>query len=571
MHSRLLRLNTLAFCAFGLLALRLADLQVVQGRYYRDLAEQNRLRVVPQVAPRGLIVDNKGRVLAASHTAFSVAVVPQETPDLAGLFKQLGSLLGRSAENLQRAFQKNKTYPFVPVVVASRISKEAALRLEEERFRLPGLLVQPQAARHYPLGTVAGPLLGYLSEPTANELPKLKPYGVQAKQLIGRNGLEYFLDSDLRGTPGGVVVEVNHRGRQVRTVGWRQSKPGLQVALTLDASLQALLEQSFGAQPGAAVVLNPETGAILAMVSTPSFSPEVFVTQETGKINALLNDAATPLVNRAVANSYQPGSIAKLATAAAGLFSHLTTPQTTVTCVGGTTIGDRTIRCWNRDGHGPLNLSGALMQSCNVYFMQVGRWVRKDRLLAAFEQVGFGQKTGWGYPEQSGRLPKRRLTEGEIALLSIGQGEFLVTPLQAAVYAAVFANEGRVVQPWLIASIGGKPVKRKENARPVSWDQGTLQAVRQGMIETVRHPAGTAHRAYTPSVAIAGKTGTAQTHVAGKTHAWFVGFCPVDHPYAALAILAEHGGSGGDLPTEIARAACEYLAVINEASKNDND
>ena len=237
------------------------------------------------------------------------------------------------------------------------------------------------------------------------------------------------------------------------------------------------------------------------------------------------------------------------------------TPETQILCSGALTIGDRDFHCWNRDGHGPMNLTEALLQSCNIYFMQIGRKVGLSRLRAAFDKVGYGHRTGWPLEEQAGRLPSRRLTEGELAIMAIGQGEFLVTPLQAAVMAAAFANDGWLVQPWVVRSAGSHRTIRPPGRRRIGWNAEAVNSVKAGMRAVVQHPEGTAHRAFTPTVTIAGKTGTAQTSIPDHAHGWFVGYCPVEHPRAAVAVLAEFGGSGGDLPTEIARTICEYIAA----------
>jgi len=247
-------------------------------------------------------------------------------------------------------------------------------------------------------------------------------------------------------------------------------------------------------------------------------------------------------------------------TAAAALEHQVITPRTTIVCPGSLTIGDRTFHCWNRDGHGPLALSEALMQSCNVYFMTVGRRLGLARLRAAMEKVGFAHRTGWPLEESRGHLPSRRLTEGEVAMLAMGQGELLVTVTQAAVMAGVFANGGSLVTPWLVVSVDGRPGPRPMPRR-IGWSAASIEAVREGMEMVVREPAGTGHRAFTDAVSIAGKTGTAQTHVPERPHGWFVGFCPVASARAAMAIVAEHGGSGGDLPAEIARTICEYVST----------
>lgn len=558
--ERLERLRVIVVVAFGILLLRLAHLQLIRGASYRQLAEQNRLRLIPEQAPRGLIVDRRGRVLATNQTIFRVAVVPQELEDLAPVLSRLGELVHRSPELLEREFRKERGLAFVPATVISRVPKDLALRLEEERWRLPGLLVRPETIRHYPLGMSAAHLLGYLSQPTAEELPLLKQYGVRPKHLVGRVGLERLLDHELRGRSGGLMVEVNHRGRQVRVIGRRDPEAGTRIVLTIDAQLQSLIEQAFGDQPGAAVVLDPQTGAVLAMVSVPAFAPEAYTLSDAAAIRRVQDDPRSPLFNRATVGEYPPGSVSKLITAAAALEHHVITPETTIVCPGSVTIGDRTFHCWNRDGHGPMTLTEALTQSCNVYFIQVGRRLRADRLRAALEQAGFSHRSGWPLEERPGHIPRRRLTEGEVGMLAIGQSELLVTVLQNAVMANLFATNGWLVQPWVVEQIGSQHPPHHAKRR-IAWSHETIEAVRRGMVAVVRDPAGTGHRAFTPTVSVAGKTGTAQTGVPGQTHAWFVGFCPIDEPRVAMAILAERGGSGGDLPAEIARTICEYIAL----------
>ena len=499
--------------------------------------------------------------MASSQTVFRVAIIPQEVEDLRSLLGRLSPLVRQPVGLLEREFKRERSLAFIPTTIVRYVPKDIALRLEEARFWLPGMLVKPETMRHYPLGEHAAHVLGYLSQPTAEELPLLKQYGVRAKELVGRSGLERLLDQDLRGHSGGVMVEVNNRARQVRVLGDRPSTAGARVTLTIDAPLQSLIEEAFGAQPGAAVVLDPQTGEVLAMVSRPGFTPEVFAIGAPDAVQRFLDDPRAPLMNRATIGVYQPGSITKLIVAAAALEHHVITPETTITCQGSVTIGDRTFHCWNRDGHGPVSLTEAIMHSCNMYFMQVGRWLGAGRLRAALGTAGLGRRTGWPLEEQTGHLPQRRLTEGEVALLAIGQGEILVTVLQEAVVAGAFANGGWLVEPWVIREVGERKAVPHGSRRSAGWSQQTIEAVVEGMRAVVRQPAGTGHRAYTPAVSIAGKTGTAQTHVPDRPHGWFMGFCPVEQPRVAMAIVTEHGGSGGDLPTEIARAICEYVSA----------
>ena len=558
--NRLVRLQWLLSLALGVLTLRLIHLQIIRGAAYRQLAEQNRMRLVPEQAPRGLIVDRRGRLLASNQTVFRVAIVPQELEDVQSVLAKIGSLVRRPTDALQREYKKERSLAFIPATIVSRVPKDVAIRLEEERWHLPGLLVKPEVVRHYPGGSNAAHVLGHLSQPTAEELPKLKPYGVRPQHLVGRMGLERLLDSELRGRPGGLMVEVNHRARQVREMGRREPERGQRVELTLDAPLQSLIEQALGEQAGAAVVLDPATGEVLAMVSRPTFSPESFAVSDSAAVTDYMNSPGLPMLNRAAVGEYQPGSIVKLVIAAAALEAGVITPSTTITCPGSLTIGDRTIHCWNRDGHGPLALREALRESCNVYFMKVARRLGAPRILENMALIGYGHKTGWALEEAAGHLPSRRLTEGEVALLGIGQGEILVTVLQAARVAATFANGGTLVQPSILRRVGERVIAPPPGHR-VRWSTATIDAVRAGMFAVVNDPDATGMFAKSRLVQIAGKTGTAQTNVEGKNHGWFIGYCPADRPTVAFAILAEHGGAGGELPADIGKTLCEYVVA----------
>jgi penicillin-binding protein 2 len=547
------------------LALRLAFLQLLHGGTYRRLAEQNRLRLVPQLAPRGLILDRQGRPLAANRIVFRLAAVPQDLPALP-VWARLGPLVNVAPRELERRFNEQRTLPFLPATLVSRVSKSVALRVEEERVRLPGVLIEPVTVRQYPVGPAAAHLIGYLSQPSPEAFPVLKQYGVRPKDLVGRAGIEQALDAYLRGQSGGSLVEVDHQARQIRVVGHREPIPGQSITLTIDAALSALIGQRFGEATGACVVLRPQTGEALAMVSVPGFEPEFFATQDAVRIQRLFADPGAPLLSRATNGAYLPGSIVKPVTAMTALEHRLISPATTVTCPGYLAIGNRRFHCWNRDGHGTVTLHEALMLSCNVYFMQIGRRLGLDRLRAGFSSAGFGRRTGWPMGEQSGRLPfGRRLSEGEVALLAMGQGEILVTPLQAAAMASAIANGGWLMEPWVVKTVAGHAAARSHGVA-LGWSDEHLSVVRAGMAAVVNAPQGTGARASSAQVRIAGKTGTAQTNLPGRPHGWFVGFCPAEDPLAAIAIVAEHGGSGGELPAAMAKAICEYVVAQDVGS-----
>lgn len=562
MTDPLVMLRRVIWIGLAALIFRLVDLQIVRGAAFRRLADNNRLRLIPQAAPRGLIVDREGRRLATTAMQYRVAVVPQEVAHRRSTMKRLGPLVGIAAGELDWRFDEDRSLPFLPATLVPDVPKVVALRVEQARLDLPGVVIEQPVTRAYPLGSVAASVMGYVGPPDPDALPSLKHYGVTPQEMVGRAGLERTLDAYLRGQAGGSLIEVNHLSRQMRIIGHREPLAGQSVQLTLDAKLQTVIEQQFqqANQPGAAVVLKPDTGEVLAMASYPAFDPAIFAAQDAKAIQQVFRDSRSPMINRATDGTYLPGSIIKPFTAMAALEQGIATSSSTVQCPGFLQIGNRKFHCWNRDGHGPIALREALRESCNVYFMEMGRRLGQERLRAALAGVGVARRTGWLMDEQSGWLPLRvRLMEGEVALLAMGQGDILVTPLQAAVMAAALANSGWVAEPWIVKAVGDKEVGRA-HLHPLGWSPAHLQVVREGMLAAVNHPQGTGSAAHSDKLRIAGKTGTAQTHVPGKTHAWFIGFCPADKPALAMAVLAEYGGSGGGFPAVTGKIICETLS-----------
>ena len=559
MPERIVLLRRMILLGLAVVTVRLAYLQLIKGGLYHRLSESNRLRLVSEPAPRGLILDREGRPLASNQRVFRVAVVPQEAKNAHALWARLASLLHEHPDELARRFEERRFRSFMPVEVASNVPKTSALRIEEERLRLPGVVPEARLSRAYPLGTVAAHLLGYLGQPSPDALEVFKRRGMRAPELMGRAGLEQTLDETLQGQVGGVLIEVNSRGRQVRTIGLQASQPGETVRLTIDARLQALIEREFGEQAGACVVLAPESGAVLAMVSTPAFDPSAFISDQSSLVRQMLADPRAALLNRAAFGMYLPGSIIKPVVALTALARGVVTPTDTVTCPGFLQIGNRRFHCWNRDGHGPLSMREALRESCNVFFLEMGRRLGQERLVEAYRRIGFGHPAGWLLGESAGYLPSGELQGGDSAMLAIGQGQILITPLQAAAMAAALANGGSLVHPWVVAQEGDRRLAGAP-ATSLGWNRSQLAVVRDGMRAVVNDPAGTGISAHSDAVVIAGKTGTAQTGRSTLTHGWFMGFCPADKPIAAFAIVAEFGGTGGGLPAHIGKAVCEYLA-----------
>ncbi len=583
MPDRLVWFRRALVAALACLVLRLIGLQLWQGSRYRDLADRNRLRVVPEAAPRGQIVDRHSRLLATTRSVFFVAAIPQEfasesrwrwhesphataAASRAAVFAQLSRLVGKPAEELERRFRSQRTLPFVPATLVPEIPKLQALEVAEAHTELPGIVVDAAPVRDYPLGRAAAHVIGYVGQPTEEAFPVLKQYGVRPTDAVGRSGIEQEFEAYLRGRSGGSVIEVDHRARQVRVMGRREPAAGQTVVLTVDAKLCSLIADQFGGRPGAAVVMRPMTGEVVALVSVPDFDPGIFVRQDRRELQQVLTDPESPLLDRATMGQYMPGSIIKLLTAAVALQHRIITPATPLPCVGFVLIGGRRFHCWNRDGHGSVTLRDALTVSCNSYFLEVGRRVGLERLRAGFQHAGLGRRTNWVLGDEPGYLPPpgRWFSEGEAALLAIGQGEILLTPLQAAVAVSAIANGGWILQPWVVKRIGDHVVERSVGYS-LEWPRDTLDVLREGMLAVVNGPKGTGIQAHSDQVRIAGKTGTAQTHIPGRPNGWFVGFCPADHPLVALAVVAEHGGSGGELPSFIAKTVCEYVAAHPDA------
>ena len=561
--DRVTHVQRILLGAFVLVGLNLARLQLVHGPAYQRLAEQNHLRLIPSSAPRGEILDRTGLVLAGNRPALHVVIVPQETVRLPETLDALATLLGTPAELLQRTYQARRTLPFAPVVVAEDVTRETALVIEERRHQLPGVFVQPHVQRVYPEGAAAAHVVGYVGDINADELAALTDYGYRRSDQVGKTGLERQYDAYLRGEPGGTMVEVDHRGRFVRLRGVREPAPGRTIQLTISAWLQRRAAELLGDARGACVILEARTGEVLALASSPSFDANLFLRSDPAPKRALLTSPDAPMLQRASGAAFIPGSIFKLVTATAALEDHRITPATVVTCGGELHLGKQGMRCWKRDGHGPEDLRLGLSHSCNVYFGQAGLWTGPEELHRWATLFGLGRATGIELPgEQEGAVPSPSRWSGEhwyaghTAHLAIGQGGVLVTPLQAAVMMAAVANGGWLVHPHLVRSIGGVEMA-SPRARNLMVHPDTLAAIRSGLEAVINDPDGTGRHAHSALVRIAGKTGTAQTQLAGQPHAWFLGYAPSADPQIVVAVLLEHGGSGGDRPSDIGKTLIE--------------
>lgn len=581
----------LCLLAVLLLSLRLADLQILQHDYYSTRADGNRMRVLPVPPVRGLIYDRNGALLAENQPAFELVITPEQVGrHLDDTIDRLRPLIRITDNDVTRFRERlRKTPRYRPVVLRSTLSPEEVARYELNRYDFQGVDVTAGLVRSYPLGAATSHLIGYVGGITDADYATLNESDYQGLTQIGRTGVERSHEDDLRGTPGAKIVEANAGGRPLRDLDNRAGAAGRNLILTLDSNLQLLAEQALGDLDGAAVAIDPRNGEVLALVSKPGFDPGQFVEGiDNASYQALLNDADRPLYNRALFGTYPPGSTIKPFMALAGLNYGVIDPDRRVYCSGAFQLpnAERKYRCWRRHGHGPLDMEGAIMHSCDVYFYQVAVALGIDRIDELLGQFGFGHQTGIDIPnERAGLLPTREWKRhyrhevwfpGETVNMGIGQGYWQVTPMQLAQATAQLAMRGAGFKPHLIHAYEDAATHQVTGYTPQGLPHVALQDVNAyakviaGMRDVTSVPGGTAYSIFhdAPYTAAA-KTGTAQ--VAGlaqdeenapkldsvplklRDHALFIAFAPVEDPKIAVAIVAEHGGHGGSIAAPVAR------------------
>ncbi len=573
--------------AFGLLAIRLAYLQVLQGPRYRHLSENNRIRLERVLPPRGMILDRRGEVLAEVRPSFDAAVLPGEVPraERPALYAQLAAVLGVDPEEIARVVEEPGPPRWKPRPVKRRLSRPEMAVLEAHRLELAGVVVQANPVRHYPFGEFLGAALGYVGEISADEL-RLPAYAeYEAGDNIGRSALEWAWEGELRGEAGGQQVEVDVRGRKLGVLAEVLPVPGRNVVLTLDGRLQAAAEKALGEEAGAVVALDVRSGDVLALATRPTYDPNVLaVGVNAEQWAALAENPLHPLQNRAIQAMYPPGSTFKIVTALAGLGEGRITPQVKIYCSGEYNFGGRAFRCWRRQGHGWVDLHDAIVQSCDVYFYDLGLQVGVDEIHRYALELGLGRPTEIDLPsEKDGLIPskewKRRARKepwypGETLSVAIGQGFVLTTPLQlASMTAAVAHPQGVRMRPRIVLrteDAEGRPVREIAPREAGRLEiRGThLDTIRRGLRGVVAEEKGTARKAEVKGFPVAGKTGTAQVVKLPadndvpeelipwerRDHALFVAFAPVDAPEIAVAVVMEHGGHGGSAAAPVAQA-----------------
>jgi penicillin-binding protein 2 len=569
-----------AVIIFSLLFVRLWYLQLIKEQEFRLLSENNRIRLIKIPAPRGMIMDRHGRVLVDNRPSFNVMVTPEDVDDLKGVTKQLSQFLNCSPEEIVRTLKDGDRPPFQPVAIKKDISWRELSLVKTHRLELPGVEIQIEPIRTYPYTNAAAHVLGYVGEINSEELKKNKGY--QMGDWIGKCGVELKWEEHLRGIDGGRQVEVDAVGREVRVLKEVEPVPGHNFYLTIDLDLQRYGEQLLGKRAGVIIAMDPLTGEILAFCSSPSFQPVHFAegisTQDWEK---LISDPLHPLQNRGIQGLYPPGSVFKIVTAAAGLEEGAITLDTPFYCRGIHYLGRRGYQCWRSGGHGAVQFHRGLVESCDIYFYNVGERLGVKQLSRYAEGFGLGRPTGIDLPDEKGGLvptadwKQEQLGEvwypGETISMAIGQSYLLVTPLQLLNLISSIANGGTLIKPQIAKRVEDLEKKILEEYPPeelgkIPVSSTTLGELREALVGVTKEDSGTGRAARIDGLEIAGKTGTAQVvRLKGvgrpraekmpyefRDHAWFVAYVPADTPFAVV-VLVEHGGHGGSAAAPLAR------------------
>jgi len=582
--KRLFIISSACLLTLLILFVRLFSLQS-HADTYKKMADNNRIRVVSQQAPRGVIYDRNNIALTANNADVGVFVtindLPESNQEKQGVLSLVSELTGVSLEELQQRLQElQKTSNIEPLPLVDHVSHDQAILISVHENDLPGIYLTPRISREYPLGQYVANIIGYAGKITDPEWEQLKTDSRYAySDPIGKTGVELSFENDLKGQNGQQRIEVNAYGHVSRIVASEDSIPGDNIVLSIDSDFQKYLYDELGKaanaikSPGAsAIAQDPNTGEILALVSWPSYDNNLFskgISQDA--YTALIEDPQKPLFNKPISGEYPSGSTIKPLIASAALQEGIINPQSTVVSTGGIQIGQWNFPDWKAGGHGVTNVTKAIAQSVNTFFYAIGggyqdiQGLGLDKIREYAERFGLNAKLGIDIPgETTGFIPTKEWKEktkgekwyiGDTYHLAIGQGDLLVTPLQVNSYIATIANGGTLYTPHLVKKIAGNEVDPIIIHSQVV-DDTNLAVVRAGMRETVI--SGSAKSLQSLPIEVAAKTGTAEFGVDGKTHAWFTAFAPYENPKIALTILIEEGGEGSTTAAPIAKNALNW-------------
>ena len=589
---------------FAGLGARMYYLQVLQADHYRTLAEDNRINLRLLAPPRGYILDRFGKPIAINVQNYRVVVIREQAKELSVTLARLEELLETGSVDALRVLQDaERRRAFVPITVAENLSWGEVSRLEVNAPNLPGVQIEVALSRYYPLGPAVSHVIGYVAAVSEKDLTGKDPLLELPGFRIGKSGVEKRYDTALRGKAGNSQVEVNAVGRVIRELRREEGEPGREISLTLDIGLQIKAAELLAKErSAAAVVMDPHRGDVLAMVSSPGYNPNAFNEGLSGnEWRELVRDPHAPLINKAIAGHYAPGSTFKLAVALAALEAGIPVDHSTY-CRGHMTLGDRRFHCWKKHGHGRVALVDALRESCDIWFYDVALKIGIDKIAAMARRLGLGTTYDIDIAgEKAGLIPTRgwkraaigsSWQKGETVIAAIGQGYVLSTPMQLAVMTSRLVNGGFAVTPRLTRDrieadfIAPKP---EPEFPSIGIPEESRRIVMQAMDEVVNHVRGTARRSRLkdPAMAMGGKTGTSQVRRISmsereggvrkndekpwreRDHALFVGYAPVQSPQYVVSVVVEHGGGGSKVAAPIARDLMEHAQRHNSARDKD--
>ncbi len=585
----------LAFLAFSALAVRLFHLQVIDGEEYFRLSLHNCIRIQHLRPFRGLIFDRNGHLLVDNRPEFNIYVVPRDAAPLPRTLARLAEVTGIDPALLDEALRERRGGgSYKPILLRAGVDRDTVAAIEVHRYDLPGVSVEVEPRRYYVHGASASHLLGYIGEIGPGEIDQ-RPDGdggLRLGDMVGKSGIEKALDEHLRGAPGGRQVEMSATGQVVRVLQTVPPAPGFNAVLTIDYRLQEKAEFLMDGLGGAVVVLEPATGDLLALVSSPAYDPNVFIgglSQDNWE--RMLANPFGLLENKAIQGEYPPASTYKIITAIAGLEEGVINEKSTAYCPGYYEFGNRVFRCWRRGGHGRVDVVSALSQSCDVFFYQVGEKLGVDAMARYARACGLGRPTGIRLDREARGLAPTAAwklartgqpwMDGENLPIAIGQGYNLTTPLQMAVVTAAVGNGGLIPRPSLVRRFETAegapkaPPERPVDAAPPATlpvSEKNLALIQKGLWRVVNGPSGTARVARVEGIEVSGKTGTGQ--VVGRSrvevdrsqsipahlmpHAWFVAYAPAEAPRIVVSVIVEHGEHGSGTAGPIARELIQY-------------
>jgi penicillin-binding protein 2 len=577
--------------AFLILIGRLWYLQILRGEEFEKFSLSNHIRITKIPAPRGRILDRRGREIVANRPSFDVYVVPKDITSLHFLTNTLSPILGVEApeikDKINKAIQKDT---FKPTLIAQDINRDQLAYIEARKSSLPSVVIEVNHTRKYLNDKLGAAFLGYLGKATEEEL-ELYPE-IRGDDVIGKSGVEKSWEVYLQGKYGFKQKLTDALGREVKSTLFendlknRESIPGADIFLSIDLDLQKAAEEALGERAGAVVMMNVRTGELLALVSHPTFDPRDFIRGiDSKKWSQLVQDDSFPLLNRATQGLYAPGSVFKIVTAAGGLTEKVVDANTAFYCPGSYRVGSKTFRCWKPRGHGSVNLQKAIVQSCDVYFYNVAQKLGIDRFARYIRDFGFGVPTGIDIGEKAGTSPSRDWKlktfkqpwyDGETTVVGIGQGYISVTPLQIAVMTSATANGGKLLKPLIVRKVVSPEGKTLVTYSPqekglLASEKASFDLIRRGMVGVVNEAGGTGQAARLGEMIVAGKTGTAQVIALDKVakqkhkdHAWFTSYAPAENPEVAITVLVENGGKGGAVAAPVVKKILEVYVRLRE-------